>query len=141
MAQDPDEVITATAPLPARPTDQIRAQIEATRADMSDTIDAIQERMRPRHLIAQARETVADATAEGVTTLSRRPGATIGVAAMSLGVTWLLRRALRARAVRQTQQNRLNFGSPTHRRISRRATGFLFGAGAGACWAVWKTHT
>jgi hypothetical protein len=36
-------------------TERLRAQIEETRAEMSDTIDAIQERVRPGRLIADAR--------------------------------------------------------------------------------------
>ena len=39
-------------------TDQIRADIERTRADMSETIDAIQERLNPTNLKEQAKETV-----------------------------------------------------------------------------------
>jgi hypothetical protein len=40
MAQGPGEVEAPT-------TDDIRSQIEQTRADMSDTIDAIQTRLSP----------------------------------------------------------------------------------------------
>jgi ElaB/YqjD/DUF883 family membrane-anchored ribosome-binding protein len=39
-------------------TAEIRANIEQTRADMSETIDAIQERLNPTHLKEQAKEQV-----------------------------------------------------------------------------------
>jgi len=42
--------------------DQIRMQIEQTRDDMSETIDAIQERLSPRNLVEQAKDTVREAT-------------------------------------------------------------------------------
>jgi hypothetical protein len=41
--------------------DEIRADIEETRAEMSETIDAIQERMSPDYLKQQALDTVRDA--------------------------------------------------------------------------------
>jgi len=43
-------------------TEQIRAEIEDTRADMSQTINEIQERLSPEHLMGQVKETVRDAT-------------------------------------------------------------------------------
>jgi len=42
--------------------EQIRMQIEQTRGDMSETIDAIQERLSPRNLVEQAKDTVREAT-------------------------------------------------------------------------------
>jgi hypothetical protein len=42
--------------------DQIRAEIKDTRADMSQTINEIQERLSPENLMAQAKETVREAT-------------------------------------------------------------------------------
>ena len=42
--------------------DQIRAEIEDTRADMSQTINEIQERLSPEHLMGQVKETVREAT-------------------------------------------------------------------------------
>jgi ElaB/YqjD/DUF883 family membrane-anchored ribosome-binding protein len=46
----------------ARRTAEIRSDIERTRADMSETIDAIQDRLRPSTLASQAKDTVRDAT-------------------------------------------------------------------------------
>ena len=42
--------------------EQIRSEIEDTRADMSQTINEIQERLSPENLMAQAKETVREAT-------------------------------------------------------------------------------
>lgn len=42
--------------------EQIRAGIEDTRADMSQTINEIQERLSPEHLMGQVKETVREAT-------------------------------------------------------------------------------
>lgn len=42
--------------------EQIRAEIEDTRAEMSQTINEIQERLSPEHLMGQVKETVREAT-------------------------------------------------------------------------------
>ncbi len=46
--------------VPQRPQEpeQLRMGIEQTRAEMSETIDAIQERLTPQHLKQQTKETV-----------------------------------------------------------------------------------
>jgi len=43
-------------------TEQLRAEIEDTRADMSQTINEIQERLSPENLVGQVKETVREAT-------------------------------------------------------------------------------
>ncbi len=52
----------ATAHQEQRHPDAIRSDIEQTRADMSETLDTIQERLSPRTLATQAKATVYDAT-------------------------------------------------------------------------------
>jgi hypothetical protein len=52
MAQDTDQVGTA----------EIRSQIEHTRAELGQTIDAIQDRLSPRRVVQEAKETISDAT-------------------------------------------------------------------------------
>ena len=52
MAQDADQVNTA----------EIRSQIERTRAELGHTIDAIQDRLSPRRVMHDAKETISDAT-------------------------------------------------------------------------------
>lgn len=43
-------------------TQAIREDIEQTRAEMSQTIDAIQERLNPQHVVEQVKDTVREAT-------------------------------------------------------------------------------
>ena len=69
MAQGSGEVgeglvqTAAADEVPSAPTsDEIRSQIEQTRADMSDTIDAIQSRLSPKRVLADARDSVTEAT-------------------------------------------------------------------------------
>jgi hypothetical protein len=52
MAQDTDKVDTA----------ELRTQIEQTRAELGQTIDAIQDRLSPRRVVRDAKETISDAT-------------------------------------------------------------------------------
>lgn len=77
-------------------TREIRAEIEQTREDMSETIDAIQEKLRPGNVVAEATERVKDATTEKVRHMANRasdaadrqtllPAALIGI-----GTAWLL---------------------------------------------------
>jgi hypothetical protein len=47
---------------PTRRTEAIRSDIEQTRAELSETIDAIQDRLRPANLASQAKDTVRKAT-------------------------------------------------------------------------------
>ena len=49
-----------------RRTREIRAEIEQTRGEMSETIDAIQEKLRPGNVVAEAKERVKSATTERV---------------------------------------------------------------------------
>jgi hypothetical protein len=52
MAQDPNQVSTA----------EIRSQIERTRTELGHTIDVIQDRLSPRRVMNDAKETISDAT-------------------------------------------------------------------------------
>jgi ElaB/YqjD/DUF883 family membrane-anchored ribosome-binding protein len=62
-------------------TEQIRAEIEDTRAEMSQTINEIQERLSPEHLMGQVKETVREATIGKVERVMDKVGETIsGVA-------------------------------------------------------------
>ena len=58
-------------------TGQIRAEIEDTRAEMSQTINEIQERLSPEHLMGQVKETVREATIGKVEKVMERVGETI----------------------------------------------------------------
>lgn len=169
MAQDPDEVTqraVATTAAPSLTTDQIRSNIEETRAEMSGTIDAIQERLRPRRLITDAKDSVVDATVGGAKTLARtaRQQAShlaersasasadvlqrvkdnpIPVAIAGLAAAGLMLRALGLRRSAQYQRlaNRLE-GRGHAGRGTGTAVRALAAASAGvACWMVRKGQT
>ena len=55
-------------------TQEIRDEIAQTRVEMSETIEAIQERLTPGHLVAQAGETVRNAATEKVKDMANRAG-------------------------------------------------------------------
>ena len=57
----------------ARRTREIRDEIEETRGEMTETIDAIQERLRPRNIVASATERMKSATTERVRRQERHP--------------------------------------------------------------------
>ncbi len=52
----------STESVASEDTEQLRAEIEDTRAEMSQTINEIQERLSPDHLMGQVKETVREAT-------------------------------------------------------------------------------
>src|SRR5215204_5094711 len=58
-------------------TEQLRADIEDTRAEMSQTINEIQERLSPEHLMGQVKETVREATVGKVERVMDKVGGTI----------------------------------------------------------------
>lgn len=58
-------------------TEQLRAEIEDTRAEMSQTINEIQERLSPDNLMQQAKETVREATIGKVERVMDKVGETI----------------------------------------------------------------
>ena len=116
MAQSPGEVeegpvqpgdTSAAATAAAPTTDDIRSQIEQTRAEMSDTIDAIQTRLSPARAIADVKDSVTDATVGRLTRLAQRtpgsgrslletardnPLAVLGAVAVTTGLTAYLAR-------------------------------------------------
>jgi ElaB/YqjD/DUF883 family membrane-anchored ribosome-binding protein len=61
-AADTRPTYQGTADQPTRRTEEIRSEIEQTRAEMNETIDAIQERLRPSNIVSNAKDTVRDAT-------------------------------------------------------------------------------
>jgi hypothetical protein len=62
----PADTSTSDADDTDRRTREIRAEIEQTRGEMSETIDAIQEKLRPGNVVAEAKERVKSATTERV---------------------------------------------------------------------------
>lgn len=59
-------------------TEQLRAEIEDTRAEMSQTINEIQERLSPENVMGQVKEKVREATIGKVERVMNRVGETIG---------------------------------------------------------------
>ena len=57
-------------------TAEIKSEIERTRVEMSETLGEIQERLRPDHLIQQAKDTVADAASGKVRNIMHSAGET-----------------------------------------------------------------
>ena len=57
MAQERNEITQGS-----NETAEIKSEIERTRVEMSETLGEIQERLRPDHLIQQAKDTVTEAT-------------------------------------------------------------------------------
>jgi gas vesicle protein len=57
-------------------TAEIKSEIERTRVEMSETLGEIQERLRPDHLIQQAKDTVADAATGKVRNIMNSAGET-----------------------------------------------------------------
>lgn len=74
MAQERNEIAsTGTA--------EIKSEIERTRVEMSETLGEIQERLRPDHLIQQAKDTVTDAASGKVRNIMHSAGETATIVA------------------------------------------------------------
>jgi hypothetical protein len=150
----------------AQTSDEIRAQIEQTRADMSDTIDAIQSRLSPKRVLADAKDSVTEATVGRVKRLTQRPDGSgrgvlqgvrdnpLPVALLATAALGLLMRALtngkrrrRDRSMPATPVQHVGAGrawsaSDTISRERRSPGRLLAAAGAGAaCWALWRAQT
>jgi hypothetical protein len=179
MAQDSDEVarnggpVTRTPPATSPPTastDDLRAQIQETRAEMSQTINAIQERLSPDHLLTETTETVKDATvgrAKQLVKEARRAAVDLAsdsfenparivqrvkanpvpVAIVGAAATWLAVRTLRrSRAHASDRAMRPGEVRPARRRLSarsrvRQSGRLLIGVGTGmAWWGIWQVR-
>jgi ElaB/YqjD/DUF883 family membrane-anchored ribosome-binding protein len=57
-----ETIMAETVEYPDSETERIKAEIEDTRAEMGQTINEIQERLSPEHLMGQVKETVREAT-------------------------------------------------------------------------------
>ena len=167
MAQGPGEVVEGTvqtndsstaATVPAPTTDAIRSQIEQTRAEMTDTIDAIQTRLSPTRAISDIKDSVTDATVGRLKRLTHRtPGSgrtllqtardnPLPVALVAMATVGLVVRALNNRR-RPTTPRTLTDGGTLERREAanagpRHSSRLLAAASAcAACWAIWQAQT
>ena len=152
--------------VPSAPTsDEIRSQIEQTRAGMSDTIDAIQSRLSPKRVLADARDSVNEATVGRMKRLTQRTNGSGGgvlqrvqdnplpVALMATAAAGLLVRPLTNGKRRRQHQRiltppqhvgaeRARSASDTLSRERHSTRRLLAAAGAGAaCWALWRAQT
>jgi hypothetical protein len=180
MAQDPSEVTrvvgapddaTTTRPAASLTTAQIRSQIEETRAEMSETINAIQERLSPSRIITDAKETVKEATVGGVKSLTEQVSGQLSrlsaesslgaqsvlqrvrnhpvpVALIGLAATGILLRAVRRSQTRSSAEAwtraepYVSQEKENTTRIVRTSAKLLAGAGAGvACWTLWTAQS
>ena len=91
---------------------EIRAQIEHTRAEMSQTIDAIQARLRPGRLVSGATQSVKEATKANPV-----PLAIAGAAAAALVVRAVMRS--RARSHRRSKRVAVPAANPPRARADR----------------------
>jgi ElaB/YqjD/DUF883 family membrane-anchored ribosome-binding protein len=78
VAQEPIDSLTAATQAKIAQgtgeTDTIKREIERTRVEMSETLGEIQERLRPEHLMQQAREGVKDAAADKAKSIMNSAG-------------------------------------------------------------------
>ena len=89
MAQEPFDSLTPASrgrlaqdkPSGSAETEQIKSAIEKTRMEMSETLGEIQQRLRPDHLLEQARENVTQAAAGKVRTIMHSAGETASTVA------------------------------------------------------------
>jgi hypothetical protein len=160
---DPSTKTTASAPT----SDEIRSQIEHTRAEMSHTIDAIQARLSPGRLVTDAKQTVRDATVGRVKRLAEKAE---HVVRNSGGAPWTTEQVLRvvksnivpvafvgvtavAAAIRAfvRSRNRVDrsYGRSTHvternssRGVGPHKTRLLAGVCVGlGCWSAWRASS
>jgi Protein of unknown function (DUF3618) len=173
MAQDPSEVThpgetagaIAPADSPSPTTAQIRSDIENTRAEMSETIDAIQERLSPSRLVTQAKENIKEATVGRVKSLTqqvRRPSSPFDavsslasrgilqsvtdnpmpVVLLGIATAGIVMRAFRRSQTEAYPQARAKDNNANRARRVRNNAQFLVAAGAGAvCWVIWKAQS
>lgn len=138
MGQESNKV---TPSAPSVTTEEIRSQIEQTRAKMSETIDAIQNRLSPARLVTDAKEKVKDGAERAIQVVTSNPvpmtliGA--AVAALTVGA-WIRSRngTSRTANIRNTHA-----GHTTPRGFGRNKRTLLLGACSGfACWRAWRAH-
>ena len=159
MAHERDKVTAepgsnddATAPSPE--TEQIRSQIEHTRAGMSQTIDAVEARLSPARVASDAAETVKEATVGRVKSLAHRinsalsgvSGGTLDAGRAMAAVTknpvptvllGVAATAIVARTLSRSRSGSAAFRADRYRNSIGRQ--LLIGTCAGvACWGVWR---
>jgi hypothetical protein len=116
-----------------RRTREIRRQIDETRADMAETIETIQDRITPRNVVAQAKDSVKSAATQRVREMADTASDTtqraldytrqrandamgsarqnaIPLALIGVGAAWLLTNRLRERDLGETRNESFGYG-------------------------------
>jgi Protein of unknown function (DUF3618) len=89
-AEGRDRAPFADQPGDSPATERLEAEIEETRIGMSQTIDEIEERLHPRHLMEQAKDTVKDAAGDVAGRVAGRVRDNpVPVALLAMGLGWL----------------------------------------------------
>lgn len=107
-----------------RRTRQIEGEIQHTRAELSETIDALQEKLRPGNIVSEAADKVKTATSEKVRDMADTASGTaqdmwegarqnpLPALMIGAGITWLL--LDRAGGRDNSRTERLNYSSPRY---------------------------
>lgn len=137
-------------------TEEIRIEIAQTREEISETIDAIQEKLRPRNIVANATERVKAATTEKVKAMADTAGDTahtmmertretaggfmntvrdnpIPAAMIGIGAAWLLSRRSSSSSSSWSATGSSYYGG-SHRRASYADSGLYGRRAAGSEW-------
>lgn len=123
-AAPPSRAGAAISDDPEIRTHEIRADIEQTREDMSETVNAIQERLRPGAIASNAadkvkrvaRDTVRDvADSDSVTYVRANPIATAMIGIGVAGLAWLVMRGGDGHSSRGSYRRELSSRSPDWR--------------------------
>ena len=110
IADEAEGSDAAAATTPERRTRAIKAEIDQARGDMSETVNAIQERLRPASIAANAAESVKHAAldkardiaeSDSVMYVRANPMATVMLGVGVVGLTWMLTGGRDSRSSRQ----------------------------------------
>jgi len=121
---------TATVPPSSDRTEAIRHDIEQTRAEMTETINAIEERLSPSALKEQAKARVREATVGRVEHMARNAGNTVDdarytfmetvkqnpipAALAAIGIGWLVKKSREPQVQRSAQYARGRYMEPRY---------------------------
>ena len=145
MAQEPDKITGALssdedahAQSPSATTTEIRSQIEETREAMSQTLDEIQARLSPGRLVADAKQTVQDATVRRVKRLVQRTDNAFGAERV---LSAIKASPLPVALAGVTAAALILRGRSPSRHRAENTRRLLVAACAGlACWSAWRAR-
>lgn len=91
MAESEDEVRLDAGEAERPRSDEIREQIEETRIELEETVDAIGEKLRPRRLAQEGWQAVKNTSGNGASRIARMVREhPIPIGLIGMGVTWLM---------------------------------------------------